>query len=235
MREPYLHIDIQEVDTLMTASTAPAAPARPEHEQLRAQQWGLIASLLVAAPDRAMLDALAGLSGDDTALGQAYSVLARTAAEANAEDVTQEYFELFVGVGRGELLPFASFYITGFLNERPLADLRQDLLLMGVERAAGRFEPEDHVASLAEIMSGLAAGDFDASVLGCGAAGEAGFFARHLAPWVGQFFDDLAVAPSARFYRAVAEVGRIFTDIETRAFELEAAAHRGSATAERRV
>jgi len=228
VREPYTDIDSQKVDTLMIASTAPAAPARPDHEVLRSQQWALLASLLVAAPDRDALDLLAGLTGDETALGQAYAVLARTAAEADAEDVAREFFELFVGVGRGELLPFASFYITGFLNERPLADLRHDLQLMGVERAEGRFEPEDHIASLSEIMAGLAMGEFDASVLGCGAAGEAGFFARHLAPWVGQFFDDLAVAPSARFYRAVAEVGRIFTDIETRAFELEAAAHRGS-------
>jgi TorA maturation chaperone TorD len=202
---------------------------------LRSQQWGLLAALLVQAPDRDTLDAVAGLAGDDTALGQAYGVLAATAAQADPAAVAQEFFELFVGVGRGELLPFASFYITGFLNERPLADLRQDLLLMGVERAAGRFEPEDHIASLAEIMAGLAAGEFDASVLGCGAAGEAGFYARHLAPWVGQFFDDLAVAPSARFYRAVAEVGRIFTDIEARAFALEATAHRGSAAVGRAV
>jgi TorA maturation chaperone TorD len=97
---------------------------------------------------------------------------------------------------------------------------------MGVERAKGRHEPEDHMASIAEVMAGLASGKFDASVLGCGAAGEAGFYARHMAPWAAQFFDDLAVSPSARFYRAVAEVGRIFIDIETRAFALEAAAHR---------
>ena len=158
---------------------------------MRAQQWALIANLLVAPPDRKTLDALADLTGDDTALGQAYKVLAVTAAAAHPQDVAREFFELFVGVGRGELLPYASFYITGFLNERPLADLRRDLALMGVERAEGRFEPEDHIASLSEVMAGLAVGDFDASVLGCGAAGEAGFFARHVQPWTGQFFDDL--------------------------------------------
>lgn len=85
------------------------------------------------------------------------------------------------------------------------------------------------MASVAEVMAGLALGDYDAAVLGCGAAGEAGFFARHVQPWAGQFFDDLAVAPSARFYRAVAEIGRTFTDIEARAFALDAAGHRGSA------
>jgi TorA maturation chaperone TorD len=213
---------------LSIASKAQATPAVSEYEELRAQQWRLISALLVKAPDQDMLDAVAGLTGDDTALGQAYTALAQAASEASSEEVAQEFFELFVGVGRGELLPYASFYLTGFLNERPLADLRRDLQIMGVERAKGRFEPEDHIASVAEVMAGLALGDFDAGVLGCGAAGEAGFFARHLQPWGAQFFDDLAVAPSARFYRSVAEIGRIFMDIEIRAFALEANAHRGA-------
>lgn len=217
------------------AVTAPAHPARSDYDVLRAQQWTLIASLLVAPPDREKLGMLAGLSGDDTALGQAYRVLAETAAASDPKDVEREFFELFVGVGRGELLPYASFYLTGFLNERPLADLRRDLQMMGVARAEGRFEPEDHIASIAEVMAGLAAGEFDASVLGCGAAGEAGFFARHLQPWAAQFFDDLAVAPSARFYRSLAEVGRTFTDIEIRAFALEANAHRAAGPSAQRL
>lgn len=191
-----------------------------ENDALRSQQWALLSSVLSAAPSDEMLQAIAALQGDDTALGQAYGLLAKAAGETSAKDVEREFFDLFVGVGRGELLPYASFYLTGFLNERPLADLRRDLSVMGVERAENRHEPEDHIASLSEIMAGLADGSYDAGPLGCGAAGEAGFFARHLEPWAAQFFDDLAVAPSARFYRAVAEVGRIFTDIETRAFEL---------------
>jgi TorA maturation chaperone TorD len=211
---------------LNSASPAMAEPAFSDYNTLRAQQWGFIAHILASPPNSDTLHELAALEGDDTALGQSYAVLARTAAEMSPAEVEREFFELFIGVGRGELLPYASFYLTGFLNERPLADLRRDLAAMGVARAAGRHEPEDHIASIADVMSGLAAGDFDASVLGCGAAGEAGFFARHLQPWSAQFFDDLAVSPSARFYRVVAEIGRIFTDIETRAFALEAAAHR---------
>jgi TorA maturation chaperone TorD len=205
---------------LKSASTVATEPAIDEQNALRAQQWSFLARVLSHAPDAQMLDALGQLEGDETALGQAYEVLARTARDSDAKDVEQEFFELFVGVGRGELLPYASFYLTGFLNERPLADLRRDLALMGVEREAGRYEPEDHIASFSEIMAGLAQGTFDAAPLGCGAAGEAGFYARHLQPWVTQFFDDLAVSPSANFYRAVAEIGRTFTDIETRAFEL---------------
>ena len=213
---------------LTNASPAEAVPALPEQDALRSRQWALLARLLAAAPDADTLAALGALEGDETALGQAYGVLARMAAETDAATVEREFFELFIGVGRGELLPYASFYLTGFLNERPLADLRRDLGAMGVVRADGRHEPEDHVASIAEVMAGLAAGEFDAGVLGCGAAGEAGFFARHMQPWVTQFFDDLAIAPSARFYRAVAEIGRIFTDIEIRAFALQAAADRAT-------
>ena len=202
------------------ASAGHLAQAEDPERSLRAQQWGLLARLLVSPPDAGLMRALAGLTGDGTALGQAYGALARKAAQTSAEDVAQEFFDLFVGVGRGELLPYASFYLTGFLNERPLADLRRDLAAMGVARADGRHEPEDHIASLSDVMAGLAAGSFDADALGCGGAGEAGFFARHIDPWAGQFFDDLAVAPSARFYVCVAEIGRIFMDIEARAFAL---------------
>ncbi|MDO9526891.1 MAG: molecular chaperone TorD family protein, partial [Gemmobacter sp.] len=187
------------------ASAVLAAQAEESERALRSQQWGLLARLLVAAPGDDLLRALAGLRGDSTALGQAYAALARKAADTSAQAAEQEYFDLFVGVGRGELLPYASFYLTGFLNERPLADLRRDLAAMGITRAAGRHEPEDHIASLSDIMAGLAAGEFDSAALGCGGAGEAGFFARHLAPWAGQFFDDLAIAPGADFYTCVAE------------------------------
>lgn len=211
----------------MSSTGQPTAETKlSEQDALRSQQWAMLARVLAAAPDAQMLADIAQLEGDSSALGQAYGALALAASETTEDAVAKEYFELFVGVGRGELLPYASFYLTGFLNERPLAELRRDLGAMGVARAEGRFEPEDHIASIAEVMAGLAAGEFDAGVLGCGAAGEAGFFARHLEPWAAQFFDDLAIAQSARFYRAVAEIGRIFTDIEARAFALEAASHR---------
>lgn len=208
-----------------------AERALEAHDTLRSQQWGLLARLLASTPDAPFLSALAGLEGDTSPLGQAYRGLARAAREASPKAIEREFFELFIGVGRGELLPYASFYLTGFLNERPLADLRRDLAAMGVARAEGRHEPEDHIASLCDIMAGLALGEFDAGALGCGGAGEAGFFARHVAPWAGQFFDDLAVAPSAAFYRQVAEIGRVFVDIEARAFALDRAGTGGRSAA----
>ncbi|MGA0777163.1 MAG: TorD/DmsD family molecular chaperone [Gemmobacter sp.] len=191
-----------------------------EQDVLRAQHWAGLARLMVAPPDAATLQALAAVTADDTPLGQAWGALGARAAVADPAAIGQEFFELFVGVGRGELLPYASFYLTGFLNERPLAELRRDLGAIGIERAAGRHAPEAHIATLCEVMAGIASGGFDASGLGCGGAGEAGFFARHIEPWAAQFFDDLAQAPSADFYRAVAEVGALWIGIETRAFAM---------------
>lgn len=184
-------------------------------ERLRAQHYGFLARLLGAAPDGATLGQIATIAGDETAFGQAYGALARKAAQVTAKDVESEFFELFIGVGRGELLPYASFYLTGFLNERPLAELRADLRVMGVERVPGRYEPEDHIAFVCEVMAQLAGGEL--------AGNQARFFDKHIGPWAGQFFDDLAVAPSADFYRAVAEIGRQFVDIESRAFALASA------------
>ena len=183
----------------------------------RSDMYRFVASLLSAAPSQDLIAGIAGLSGDDTPIGRALGVLASTAREARAEAVEREFFELFVGVGRGELLPYASFYQTGFLNERPLAEVRDDLARLGVVRAEGRFEPEDHIALLFEVMADLAAG-----TLAPDSDEEARFFARHIAPWATQFFDDLAVAPSASFYRPVAEIGRLLVDIEARAFSLAA-------------
>lgn len=202
------------------SSLADAGAIISDQDVLRAQHWSALARLLVAAPDAGTLGALAAVEADDSPLGRAWGALSARAAAADPVEVGQEYFELFVGVGRGELLPYASFYLTGFLNERPLAELRRDLGALGVERAAGRHDPEDHIATLCEVMAGIASGGFDASGLGCGGAGEAGFFARHLEPWAAQFFDDLSRAPSADFYRAVAEVGALWIGIETRAFAL---------------
>jgi TorA maturation chaperone TorD len=201
----------------MQASQPGSGHARDDLDLQRSEQYRFLGRILAAAPPARMLADIASLSGDDTPLGQAYDVLARTAAETDAATVEREYFELFIGVGRGELLPYASFYITGFLNERPLAELRADLARLGVARAAGRHEPEDHIALILEVMADMADGTLETD-----AADQAAFFARHLAPWAAQFFDDLAIAPSARFYRPVAEIGRLLVDIEARAFALAA-------------
>ncbi|MGY6548557.1 MAG: TorD/DmsD family molecular chaperone [Roseinatronobacter sp.] len=201
----------------MTSSQPETGQATDLLDQARGDQYRFLATLLAAAPSDTMLSHIAGLRGDDTLVGREISALANMAATSDAPSVAREYFELFVGVGRGELLPYASFYLTGFLNERPLADLRSDLARLGVARAQGRHEPEDHIALLFEVMADMAHG-----TLAIAPAQQAAFFARHIAPWAEGFFNDLLSAPSARFYRPVAGLGQVLVTIEAKAFALAA-------------
>ncbi len=186
----------------------------------RAQEYALLATLLARAPDRDLLVRLARLKADANPLGLAHARLAQAAGACDANRIEREYFDLFVGVGRGEVLPYGSYYLTGFLHERPLARLRSDLAELGLVRAEEQCEPEDHIAILCEVMAGLAGGSF------AGVAGserrviEKQFFDRHLAPWARRFFADLERAEAADFYRAVAAIGATFMDIETEAFAL---------------
>jgi TorA maturation chaperone TorD len=181
----------------------------------RAREYALLAALLARPPDPALLKRLASIDGDGTPLGLAHEALAAAAAEQEAAAVAREYFELFIGVGRGELLPYGSYYLTGFLHERPLARLRAELVALGIERVEGQCEPEDHAAILCEIMAGLVTGEFAAPV-----ERQRYFFDRHLAPWMPRFFADLEAAKAADFYRPVGAIGRLFIDLETEAFAL---------------
>jgi TorA maturation chaperone TorD len=181
----------------------------------RAQEYALLAALLVRAPDAEFLAKLATLRGDPTPLGVAHAALAQAAADSTVEKVEREYFDLFIGLGRGEILPYGSYYLTGFLHERPLARLRGDLAPLGIERVDGNCEPEDHAATLCEIMAGLISGTLPAP-----AGSDQRIFEKHLAPWVGRLFADLERAEAAKFYRHVGTVGRLFTEIEMEAFAL---------------
>ncbi|MBI1202402.1 MAG: molecular chaperone [Rhodopseudomonas sp.] len=183
----------------------------------RGQEYALLAALLTRAPDARLLADLATLPGDPSPLGMAHLALADAARAATVESVEREYFDLFIGIGRGELLPYGSYYLTGFLQERPLARLRDDLAAVGVARAEGVVEPEDHVGILCEIMSGLASRRLPAPP-----DADRMIFERHLAPWVGRFFADLENAGAAVFYRQVGALGRTFMDIEVEAFNLPA-------------
>jgi TorA maturation chaperone TorD/DNA-binding transcriptional regulator YdaS (Cro superfamily) len=186
-----------------------------EVDAARAQEYALLAVLLLRAPDAALLERIARPRVDATALGLAHAAMAQAAARASAERTAREFFDLFIGVGRGELLPYGSYYLTGFLNERPLARLREDLRALGIERVEKQCEPEDHAAILCEIMAGLISGLFPVAV-----EKQQQVFEKHLAPWIGRFFADLAVAEAADFYRHVGAVGRLFIEIETEAFAL---------------
>jgi TorA maturation chaperone TorD len=189
--------------------------ADSEIDVARAQEYALLSVLLHRAPGSDLLARLAALRGDSSALGVAHAALAAAAGATDAERVEREFFYLFVGIGRGELLPYGSYYIAGFLNERPLARLRADLAWLGIERVENETEPEDHAAVLCEIMAGLVDGGLAAPQ---GADRE--LFEKHLAPWIGRFFADLERAKAADLYRRIGTVGRVFMEIEREAFAL---------------
>lgn len=186
-----------------------------EIDAARAQEYALLSALLVRAPDARLLGRLAKLEGDETPLGRAHRALAEAAARSDAQRVEREYFDLFIGVGRGELMPYGSYYLTGFLYERPLARLRADLGALGIERAEGNLEPEDHAATLCEVMAEIVGGR-----MATPDDAQRKMFEKHIAPWFSRFFSDLEKAQAADFYRAVGTLGRTFIEIETEAFAL---------------
>jgi len=192
-----------------------ATPQVDEIDHARAREYSLLAALLSHSPDAQMIEHLAGLSGDTTWLGTAHGALSAAAARVNPEQIEREYFDLFVGLGRGEIFPYASYYLTGYLYGRPLARLRETLKQIGIERTEGQSEPEDHVAVLFEVMAGLASGQIIAP-----RGTDRNIFEAHLKPWIRRFFSDLERAESATFYSCVGTLGRIFMEIETEAFSL---------------
>jgi TorA maturation chaperone TorD len=189
----------------------------PEEEVARADIYRLLAGLLAAPPDAAVIAALRRMSSEESELGDAFRGLARAAAGATADSAAREYHDLFIGVGRGELLPYASYYLTGFLHERPLADLRAALAGLGIARALDVAEPEDHIAFLCEVMAGLVTGAFGPAAP---LAAQREFFDAFLAPWAPRFLADLEGAQAARLYAPLGRIGRLFFAIEQTAFAI---------------
>lgn len=189
-----------------------------DEDRARAQIYQLLAVLLSSPPSDELLKGLASLQGDDTPLGSAYKNLAALAQRTTAVDAEQEFNNLFIGVGRGELLPYASYYLTGFLNEKPLADLRTDLMARGVKVSDDVKEPEDHIGTLCEIMAGIITGEFacDSDV-----SSQKAFFDAHMAKWAALFFPDLEEAQSSVLYAPVGSLGRAFMAVEADAFAIQ--------------
>ena len=186
-------------------------------DRLRADLYNYLGLMLSGPPDQMLLDQTAALTGDDSDLGQAISTLARVAKVSKPKAVTTEFNALFVGLGRGELLPYASYYLTGFLNEKPLAALRRDMAAHGVTRAPNVFEPEDNIASMMEIMGGMIVGRFGTDT---GLEAQKQFFNKHVGPWAGHFYSDLEAAKNSVLYASVGAVGKAFMEIEREAFRM---------------
>ena len=199
-------------------SMAAGAPITDE-DQLRAGWYALLAQLLSHEPSDRLLQMLRGLEGDDSELGKSIRALAAAARGTTVEVARQEYFDLFIGVGQGELLPYASYYLTGFLNEKPLARLRGDMARLRIARADDVKEPEDHIAALCEMMAGLITGSFGAPA---SLAEQRRFFDTHIGCWAPRFFEDLQGAQAAVLYMPVGTIGRLFLTVETQAFDMAA-------------
>ncbi|MEM9475354.1 MAG: molecular chaperone TorD family protein [Pseudomonadota bacterium] len=197
--------------------TAAAAITIADEDRLRADLYNFLGLLLAAPPDEMLLAQIASLEGDDSDLGQGITSLAKLAKLSKPRTIESEFNTLFIGLGRGELLPYASYYMTGFLNEKPLAILRKDMAAQGLARSESVFEPEDNIASLMEIMGALIVGRFGAPA---DLERQRTFFNKHIAPWAAHFFGDLEAAKNSVFFLPVGTVGRTFMEIETEAFAM---------------
>ncbi|WP_420390297.1 TorD/DmsD family molecular chaperone [Marinobacter sp.] len=189
-----------------------------DEDRARAQMYRLLGVLLGGPPSSELLRGLVTLEGDDTPIGSASRNLAALAQRTAPNDAEREFNNLFVGIGRGELLPYTSYYLTGFLNEKPLADLRSDLMARGIKARDNVKEPEDHMGTLCEIMAGIIAGEF---LCDSDQPSQKAFFDAHLAKWAELFFADLEEAQSAVFYAPVGSLGRAFMAVEADAFAIQ--------------
>ncbi len=197
----------------MPSFTEPIAP----EDLLRAQCYRMIARFLSSPPSAADLERAAALSGDDTALGRAIAAFARVCAGSDAGGVASEYHDLFIGLARGELVPYGSYYLTGFLHEKPLAKLRRDMERLGIAREADVAEPEDHIASLCEMMAGLIDGSLGRTL---SLEEQKAFFNTHIGSWAPVLFRDMEVAKASVIYATLGSVGRAFLEIEEGAFAM---------------
>jgi TorA maturation chaperone TorD len=187
-------------------------------DQLRADMYSFLANLLRAEPSSELVNQLTKLESDDSPIGKSIKTLSKLASSLDLPTIRDEYVRIFIGVGRGEILPFASYYLTGFLKDKPLAKLRNDMKEIGIELAENVKEPEDHIASLFDMMSGLILGKFSKKF----SIGEQrDFFNKHLAPWVGLLMRDIESSRIAVFYSPIGTIGREFMEIERSSFSMD--------------
>ncbi len=201
-----------QAQAIQAESINPATTLCVEEQEYRVGAYGLIATLLRTPPDQSTLDRVTQFSevepaGDEVSL--AMSMLGLSATTSTPVAAESEFYALFIGLGRGELVPYGSWYLTGFLMERSLGDLRDDLQVLGFQRDEDVNEPEDHVAALCEVMAMLIAD-------GVALERQRLFFDTHMAGWISSFFADLSEAKSAVFYRAVGRFGGAFAALEQR-------------------
>lgn len=200
--------------------TIPASSSLDE-ETARAEVYGLLAELYYAEPSQALYDNLCVAATEAPAAGAVlegtWSELVAAARTLSLPEIRLEFDALFGGVSRPEVFLFGSHYLSGFLNEKPLAELRSAVAALGLGRDDAMSETEDHVAYLCEVMRYLIAGD-DVAVANLTRQRE--FFSRHVQSWVQQMCEALAAHPKARFYRALAVFTQAFIEVESQGFDM---------------
>ena len=202
----------------MSSNTAKSIDIVDAEDQLRADMYSFLASLLRTEPNAELVNQLTNLESDDSPIGKSIKTLSKLASSMDLPTIRDEYVRIFVGVGRGEILPFASYYLTGFLKDKPLAKLRNDMKEIGIELVENVKEPEDHIASLFDMMSGLILGKFNKKF----SIGEQkDFFNKHLNPWVDLLMRDIESSKIAVFYSPVGTIGREFIEIERSSFLMD--------------
>ena len=202
------------VDSTIEMTRPPVAP----EDQVRGALYSLLGNLLLQVPDKTTLDRLIALEGSEGEIGTVVETLSQIAKSMNPATAEREFNVLFIGVGRGEVLPYASYYLTGFLHEKPLADLRAKMRSLGMQRKQGIAEPEDHLGALCEMMAGMIMGSFGQPMP---LQTQKEFFNAHIAPWASHCFSDLEKAENALLYAPVGSLGRLLVEIEQESFRIE--------------
>ena len=202
----------------MSIQTAENLNIINNEDQLRADMYSFLANLLRAEPSAELVNQLTKLESDESPIGKSIKTLSKLASSLDLPTIRDEYVRIFIGVGRGEILPFASYYLTGFLKDKPLAKLRNDMKEIGIQLAENVKEPEDHIASLFDMMSGLILGKFSKKF----SIGEQkDFFNKHLAPWVDLLMRDIESSRIAVFYSPIGTIVREFMEIERSSFSMD--------------
>jgi TorA maturation chaperone TorD len=196
-------------------------PSTLDEETARAEIYGLLSALFYSAPAPALLENLRAAVTEAPAAGAlleaSWGDFVATARTMSATEVADEYDTLFGGVGKPAVYLFGSHYMSGFLNEKPLAALRGDLAVLGLDRDDGMPETEDHYAYVCEVMRYLIAGE-DVEVANLTRQRE--FFSRHLQPWALLMCEAISAHPKARFYASLASFTHVFTNVESQGFDM---------------
>lgn len=211
---------------MVTAATLePDVPQEEvvEEDRARADVYGLLAHLFYSPPSAGLLRGIAEADVIDadireSQLALAWDALRNTAHAANVEAIRQEYDDAFISAGRPPVFLYGSVYQAGFLMEKPLVQLRDDLARLGLARKQESGESEDHISALCDVMRFLIAGAEDVPPATVGAQRE--FFMRHIAPWYGRLCAAIAAAERTDFYKKVAAFAKEFLDLEVQSFEI---------------